>query len=202
MIIENIKYNDKTSLFDIKIDEDIFKISYEVYEELSLKNGMEVSLDQYNDLIDENEYQLAKNKADRYISYKLRSKKEVFDRLYKDIKNIKAIDKVINHYEQIGLLNDDYYAKAYLDHCLNIKNYSLKFTEFKMKEKGISLDLYEKYLEEYDHNIDYINASILFNKKFKNKNLEDYKDQQKVYRYLAAKAFSYDLIKRLLDENK
>lgn len=202
MIIENIKYNEKTSMFDVKIDEDIYKVSYEVYEDLSLKKDMELTIDQFNRLIDENEYQIAKKKADRYISYKLRSKKEVFDRLYRDIKNTKAIDKVVNHYEKIGLLNDDYYAKAYLDHCLNIKNYSLKFTEFKMKEKGISSDIYEKYLEEYDHDIDYINASILFNKKFKNKDLNDYKDQQKVYRYLAGKAFSYDLIKRLLNESK
>lgn len=202
MIIKNIKYNEKTSMFDVTIDEDIYIISYEVYEELSLKKDMELTIDQFNSLIGENEYQIAKKKADRYISYKLRSKKEVFDRLYKDIKNTKAIDKVINHYEKIGLLNDDYYAKSYLDHCLNIKNYSLKFTEFKMKEKGINPDLYEKYLDEYDHDIDYINANILFNKKFKNKNLEDYKDQQKVYRYLASKAFSYDLIKRLINERE
>ena len=96
MIIENIKYNEKTSMFDVKIDEDIYIISYEVYEKLSLKKDMELSIDQFNSLIDENEYQVAKKKADRYISYKLRSKKEVFDRLYKDIKNSKAIDKVLN----------------------------------------------------------------------------------------------------------
>ena len=36
MIIKNIKYNEKTSMFDVTIDEDIYIISYEVYEELSL----------------------------------------------------------------------------------------------------------------------------------------------------------------------
>ena len=73
MIIENIKYNEKTSMFDVKIDEDIYIISYEVYEKLSLKKDIELSIDQFNSLIDENEYQVAKKKADRFISYKLRS---------------------------------------------------------------------------------------------------------------------------------
>lgn len=208
MYINKIKFNEKKFLFDvnIQIDEKIeekYQISYEVYESLELKENLEINKTIYQNIIDENNYQKAKKIAENYINYKFRSSKEVNDKLYKSgIKDGNIIERVINHYIKLSLIDDERYAKEYIDYLLNIKNSSITFTKYKLKEKGINDSIFSKYLEDYNNDIEYENAIYIFDKKYTNIDLEDQKSIQKVYRYLSSKGFKYDIIKRIIDERK
>lgn len=206
MLIKNIKFNEKNFLFEIEIDVDEsiekYSISYEVYEELELKEGLEIDTTFYNKILSDNNYQSAKKIAENFINYKFRSSKEVRDKLYTKIKDKESIGKVIIYFTKLSLIDDDRYAREYIDYLVNTKFNSIAFTKYKLREKGIDDAIYNKYLLDIDENVELNNIRSIFEKKYSNIDLSNPSSKQKVYRYLSSKGFRYQDINRIIDENK
>lgn len=206
MLIKNIKFNEKNFLFEIEIDVDEsiekYSISYEVYEELELKEGLEIDTTFYNKILSDNNYQSAKKIAENFINYKFRSSKEVRYKLYTKIKDKESIGKVIIYFTKLSLIDDDRYAREYIDYLVNTKFNSIAFTKYKLREKGIDDAIYNKYLLDIDENVELNNIRSIFEKKYSNIDLSNPSSKQKVYRYLSSKGFRYQDINRIIDENK
>lgn len=202
MKITKIKYDDNKNLFQLSIEKEILYISYEIYEKYKIKDDIEIDMELYRNLLIENNYQLAKRKIEKFINYKTRTKYEVKKRLYNETKDDEAIEKIIDYYEKLGILDDEKYAQEYINYLLNIKSQSLKYTKNKLVEKGIDKSIYEKYINNYDiEKIEYDNAMNILKKKYKNLDLDNEKNKQKIYRYFASKGFSYNIIKRVLNND-
>lgn len=202
MKITKIKYDENKKLFQLSIEKEILYISYEIYEKYKIKDDIEIDMELYRNLLIENNYQLAKRKIEKFINYKIRTKFEVKKRLYNETKDDEAIEKIIDYYEKLGILDDEKYAQEYINYLLNIKNQSLKYTKNKLVEKGIDKSIYEKYIDNYDiEKIEYDNAMNILKKKYKNLDLDNEKNKQKIYRYFASKGFSYNIIKRVLNND-
>ena len=206
MLIKNIKFNEKNFLFEIEIDVDEsiekYSISYEVYEELELKEGLEIDTTFYNKILSDNNYQSAKKIAENFINYKFRSSKEVRYKLYTKIKDKESIEKVIIYFTKLSLIDDDRYAREYIDYLVNTKFNSIAFTKYKLREKGIDDAIYNKYLLDIEKNVELNNIRSIFEKKYSNIDLSNPSSKQKVYRYLSSKGFRYQDINRIIDENK
>ena len=199
MLIKNINFNDKKNLFNVNLDNKTkFNISYELYEKLNLTVNQEIDTKIYNILEDEDIYQNCKSIAENYINYKMRTVLEVYKKIKQHTKKDSAIEKVINYYKKLDLLNDERYAEEYVKQNITYRNLSKKMIEFKLKEKGIDNKVSKKYLEEYDEKIEYENAMIIFKKKYKNEDLSDYKIKQKYFRFLSSKGFDFSIINRVL----
>lgn len=202
MKIKKISYNDQSSLFEVEINNEKFSISYELYNELNLRSDFEIDIDVYNKLLNESEYQTLKSVAENYINYKSRTKQEVRNKLYKNTNNAIVIDKIIKYYEKLGILNDKRYARDYIDYCINIKKYSINFTKNKLFQKGIKSDISSEYLDKINIENEFENALYIFNKKYKNKKLNNYNEINKVKSYLAYKGFNFDIINKVLGLKK
>lgn len=200
MIIDKIQYNEKKSIFEIHIDDEKYMVSYELYNSLNLKSGIDISFDIYNAILKEHNYQIAKKIAENYISYKQRSELETRLKIRTKIDDIDVENKVINYYKKLNLLDDKRYAKEYIDYLLNIKHYSLSYTIFKLKSKGIKSNIYNDLIDDVDYDIELRNIKYLYEKKYKNKIFNDYKEKQKAFRYFAGKGFKFDEINRVLEE--
>lgn len=200
MIINDIKYNEKKSIFDITIEDETYMVSYELYDKLNLTNDMEISDEIYSDIITENNYQLAKRVAEKYINYKARTEHETRIKIQSKINDTKAEDRIINHYKKLNLLNDTRYTKEYIEYLLNIKNSSISYIKFKLNSKGIKSNIYNPIIDEIDPEIEYENIRILYEKKYENKSISDYKEKQKVFRYFVSKGFKYDDINKVIGE--
>ncbi|MFM1581675.1 regulatory protein RecX [Helcococcus bovis] len=199
MLIKNINFNNKKNLFNVNLDNETkFNISYELYEKLNLTVNQEIDTKIYNILEDEDIYQNCKSIAENYINYKMRTVLEVYKKIKQHTKKDSAIEKVINYYKKLDLLNDERYAEEYVKQNITYRNLSKKMIEFKLKEKGIDDKVSKKYLEEYDEEIEYENAMIIFKKKYKNEDLSDYKIKQKYFRFLSSKGFGFSIINRVL----
>lgn len=199
MFITDIKYDEKKSLFAVEIDNNIlFYISYEVYDKFDLTNDKELDAKTYNTLEKENDYQLAKRNIEKFINYKMRTVNEVNKKLISYTKNQDAIKKIIDYYIKLGLLNDEIYTQEYIKNCLNFKNYSKKITKFKLIQKGIEKKLISKYLDKYDDDIEIKNAKLIFEKKYKNYDKNDFSQKQKAYNFLLSKGFNYEIINRVI----
>lgn len=200
MKIEDIKYNEKKSIFDVTIEDESYMVSYELYDELNLTKEMEISDDIYNQILSENNYQIAKRIAENYINYKARTEYETRIKIQSKINDKIAEDRVIEHYKKLNLLDDTRYTRDYIEYLLNIKNSSISYLKFKLNSKGIKANIYNPIIDEIDTEIEYENIKIIYEKKYKNKTISDYKEKQKVFRYFVGKGFKFDDINRVLGE--
>ncbi len=200
MKIENIKYNEKKSIFDIEIEDEKYMISYELYDELNLTKEMEISEEIFKEILSENNYQIAKKIAENYINYKARTEYETRIKIQSKIIDKNVEDRVIDYYKKLNLLDDYRYAKDYIEYLLYIKNSSISYIKFKLNYKGIKSNIYNPLIENIDKDIEYKNIKILYEKKYKNKKISDYTEKQKIFRYFAGKGFKFDDINRVLGE--
>lgn len=200
MKIENIKYNEKKSIFDIEIEDEKYMISYELYDELNLTKEMEISEEIFKEILSENNYQIAKKIAENYINYKARTEYETRIKIQSKIIDKNVEDRVIDYYKKLNLLDDYRYAKDYIEYLLNIKNSSITYIKFKLNSKGIKSNIYNPLIENIDKDIEFKNIKILYEKKYKNKKISDYTEKQKIFRYFAGKGFKFDDINRVLGE--
>ena len=200
MKIEDIRYNEKKSIFDLTIEGQSYMVSYELYDELNLKKEMKISDKLYVEILSENNYQIAKRIAENYINYKARTEYETRLKIQSKINDKYAEDKVIEHYKKLNILNDTRYAKDYIEYLLNIKQSSISYIKFKLNSKGIKANIYNPIIDEIGTDIEYENIKILYEKKYKNKTISDYKEKQKVFRYFVGKGFNFDDINKVLGE--
>lgn len=143
------------------------------------------------------------NLALRFLSYRPRSEKEVRDKLKsKDIDN-SIIEKVINKLKDYKFINDLEFAEKWIESRLKFKPRSMKLIKFELKRKGISDELIGRLIHNSELIIqdDFESAKKLVEKKIeKFKNLSKQEVYERLGRFLASKGFSWDTIKKSIDE--
>jgi SOS response regulatory protein OraA/RecX len=104
----------------------------------------------YEALKEERRYHLKKIAA-KFLEKRAYSYKELFDKLYKYENDCSIRHSVMHQLEELGLIDDDDYAKRCAYHYMHIKNCSIKEAKNKMVyTKGIRKSLAEDALMEYD----------------------------------------------------
>ena len=91
------------------------------------------------------EYIKARSKAIKYIMYKLRTEYEVRNKLLDLGFNETIIDKVISDLIELEYINDEEYVRKFIESNKKTKKFSKNMVKIKLKNKGISDDIIEKY---------------------------------------------------------
>ena len=195
--IEKQKNNEKR--YSIFIDNEFaFGIGEVDLLYYKLKENEILDEEKYNYILNKLLLKRAKDKALKYLGYKMRSKKQVITKLEQNDFPPNVINKVINILEKYNYINDEDFAKAFIKDKLNLNGYGIFKISYDLKILGIEEEIYKKYL----YNDKFINeeqkAKDLLLKKLKGKNIQDldYKEKQKIYAYLARRGFSYDSINK------
>lgn len=126
-------------------------------------------------------FEVAKEKAFRYLLVSKKTEQEVRDKLKKLKVDDDIIDKVINYLIELNYINDEEYLDAYIRQCMRLLNYSVFEIKQKMLQKGIKKCIIEKKINElsetsYENNV----IARLLNSKLKN--MEDIKQKHYLYR--------------------
>ncbi len=140
-------------------------------------------------------------KALRFLSYRPRSEREIRDRLKLKSQNSKLIDKVIEKLKQQKFLNDEEFARGWIENRLRFKPRSLRLIKIELKQKGISPAIISnsKFLISNDEE----SARKIVQKRIgRLKGLDKQKIYEKLGRYLASKGFNWDTIKKAIDPVK
>ena len=112
------------------------------------------------------EYIKARSRAIKYIMYKMRTRLEVYNKLKELEFSEKEINNVIEDLTQLEYINDEEYAKKFISSNIKTKKLSKSVLRLKLKNKGISDEIIDKYLLELGaSDIDAI-IKILEKKKF------------------------------------
>lgn len=198
MIIEKIDYSDKYNLIVLTIAGEEFSLTYDFFNDLNLSLEDEVDFDTYKEILKENQYNMAKNFALAKISYSQKTSFELIKLLRDNDYDEDAISKTIEFLESYNLIDDSAYVKSFINDKNNISKWSKNKIRYALKSKKIDDHLIETYISDISDDEEYQKAYDFAIKKSRGKN--DYYTKEKVYRYLASKAFDYDIISRVIGE--
>ncbi len=140
----------KKSMTALYIDSE-YAVSVDTMTFLSTgkKIGSEITDDELYELIETSKYNRAKEKALYLIEYRSRTKKELYDKLVV-LFGENASERAIERLEELGLINDEKYAREYAEVLLERKGFSRQRAEFELMKKGIDKDVIEEILDELE----------------------------------------------------
>lgn len=149
------------------------------------------------------EYIKARARAIKYIMFKMRTGKEVYNKLKELEFSEKEIVRVIEDLTQLEYINDEEYVKKFIESNKKTKKLSKSMMKLKLKNKGISEELIEKYFDSLE--VSDLDAIIkILNKKNFLKTI-DFDERNKIKLYCVRKGFSITDIKKAIkileDEN-
>ena len=140
----------KKSLTALYIDGE-YAVSVDTMTFLSTgkKVGSEITDEELHELIETSKYNRAKEKALYLIEYRSRTKKELFDKLVV-LFGESAAERAVERLEELGLINDEKYAREYAEVLLDRKGFSRQRAAFELIKKGIDKDIIEEILDELE----------------------------------------------------
>lgn len=142
------------------------------------------------------------NAALRFLSYRPRSEQEIRNKLKEKRVEQEIIDKVVQKLKDKKFINDEEFAKAWIESRLRFKPRSLRLIKLELKRKGIDPETINEMMNDKGLTInDLEQAKKLVEKKMARiKGLSRGKIYEKLGRYLASKGFNWDTIKHSIDE--
>lgn len=166
---------------------------------MGLKIGIDITQERYDYIVDNTIYAKAYQKADRYIGYKMRTEKEVRDKLINEGYSEDIAERVIATMLKYKYIDDESYAKMYATDCKKIKKWGPERIKAELYKRGVETAVIDRALSELDiTDIDDIIEGLL-EKRIKNTPI-DLKEKQKHFNFLLRRGFKGEDIKRVIEK--
>ena len=165
---------------------------------LGLKIGQEVSESKLAEAVFDSEKSVAFEKAMGYLGRGMKTVKQMRDYLTKKAYAPEVVDYVIVRLKEYRYLDDNAYAKTYVEH--NSATKGERRLKQELVSKGIAVSLAEEH-SEIDFEQALSDATRLAEKYMKNKP-QDVKTLQKLQRYLLSRGYSFDIVNNILRNYK
>lgn len=188
----------RKSLSAVYIDgEFAMKLDTQTLIENRITPGTVIDDEELKELIEKSNTRRAKEKALWLISYRDHSKKELTDKIAKTCDRQSA-EAAADRMEELGLVNDESFARRYASDLLNIKKLSKRGAKYKLMEKGIDRDLCDEILDEFDVDSKEQIREII-DKKYA-RYLSDEKGKRRAFSALSRMGYGYSDIKSVISE--
>ncbi len=162
------------------------------------RNYKEINEEELTELLDSVSFRRAYNKGLDYLSRRPYGTKELIKKLCEKGHEKEASQKACERLLELGLLNDEEYARILSDDLINRKNYGIKRVKQELAYRGISREIIENTVDSLDNDTE--NRIILvIKKKYLNK-LDDEKGRKRAIDGLMRLGFSYSDIKSALNQ--
>ena len=173
------------------------KLDTVVLAENGIRTGYQLDDDQLRELIEKSEYKRAKEKALWLLSGKDYSRKQLEFKLRREASENTA-EEVCSRMEELGLVNDENYARRLAHDLIYLKKMSPRGAKYKLMEKGIDRELCDEILEEFE--VDPVEQIVeIIEKKYADK-LDDEKGRRRAYAALQRLGYSSSDIMAALAE--
>jgi regulatory protein len=205
MIIEKIEKKDSINVIVLLDNNQKLFLAYEVLLKNGLRKGSEISESHFDFLIRENQKYFIKQKAFTYLGKRLHSVYELRTKLRQKKYDADLIQQTIDDLLKANILDDLKFADMYSDEKLRLKLWGKTKLKSELFKKGISAQIIASVLVDKfpDASEDVDNALKLVQKKYKtlkNRNMEKQKLNQRLYSFLIAKGYSFDIAKQAVEK--
>lgn len=160
-----------------------------------IADGTDIDDDEWQELLVKINYKKALNKCADLLSRRDHSVKELKTKLLRTVDE-KSAQKAIDRYIEAGYLDDEKYCERLVEYLFETKKYSLNQVKQECYKRGISRDISDRILSEYD--VDSVSVILeLLRTKYRSKLLQE-NGLEKVIAALQRKGFYYSDIKSAL----
>ena len=188
--IESLKKAKKKGFYDVETSIGKYKLSEDVIVKYSVLKGNEFSEEEFFDIIEKANDDKIISSVFNYISYQMRSQKEIVDYLTVKEANDDLIQKCVANLIGLHYIDDALLANYIFTSCLS-KHKGPKFLEQKLYTRGISKKDIENVLAKYDNDLEYdIIEEVIDNLVEKYKEFPIKKQKQKISEKLIRDGFS------------
>ncbi|MEA4972015.1 MAG: regulatory protein RecX [Candidatus Metalachnospira sp.] len=201
MTVTSIEQQKKDkSRYSVYIDgEFAFGLIMEDIQYFKIKEGEQLPQEKYDYIMDTTVYIRAQDTAARYLGYKMRTKREVAEKLSESGYSENIAERVLQSLEKYDYINDDIYCIKYIKETLELRPKGKFLIKQALKLKGIDEETIDRAIEEAE--IDELEiAKSLLMKKYEGFANMDNKELSKTYGFLQRKGFSYGIIKEAVRE--
>lgn len=149
-------------------------------------------------------YEKYLNLAYYYLSIRNRSEKEIRDYLIRKKAPDEAIEKIVASLKEKKFLNDEVFARSWILSRARLKPKGKALLKIELRQKGVAQEVIEKVLVEVQEEIpdELEQAKSLIVKRMER--LKDAPRDQvysKVGGFLARRGFSWDVVKKAIDDS-
>ena len=196
-IITKIEEQKNKKRVNIFVDDAFFcGISKETALVFRFKVGSVVDENVLQDAIFESEVKRAFEKASDYLSVRMHTKKELFEKLLKKGYQTEVISKAIEKLEEYHFVDDGMMAKEYI---LQNSKYSKRMLENKLRAKGVSNEIVKDTISERSEEEEFLLCKCHAEKYVNSRDMQKEGAVQKMVASLLRKGFSYDNVKKCVN---
>lgn len=178
-----------------------FSVEEDVLIEHQLKKGMELDEPTIESLIRKDTIHKSYTLSLNFLSFRMRSVKEMKDYLVKKEVDTEHITVVIERLLEEGLLNDKDFAEAMVRTRINTSSKGPLLVKKELIEKGVDVVVADESIQQYTYEEQYEKAMKWVNKKLKNDGRKSFRQQvQQVQQTLMQKGFSQEVVKDVMKE--
>ncbi len=175
----------------------LIAIDLDLYLDLGLREGMEISLSELLEILEESEYKRARARALWNVSMKEYPEKELYLKLKKEFSD-SAAKRVIENLKELDIINDRRYAEMYARRLIEVKKTPPSVAPYLMAEKGIDKNLAKEVVNARGDDSREMIKEIIEKKYYKNFAQKGGRD--KTIAQLSRKGFKIGDIRAVLEE--
>ncbi|SDK34153.1 regulatory protein [Sediminibacillus albus] len=178
-----------------------FSVDEDILIEFHLRKGLDLDESTIEALIQKDNIHKSFTLALNYLSYRMRSKKEIHDYLVKKEVEPDQVPVVVARLENEGFLNDKEFAASLVRTRKNTTSKGPLLVKKELLEKGVPLITAEEAVQLYSYEDQYDKAAKWVEKKLKSNGTKSFRQQvQSLQQTLMQKGFTNDVIKDVLSE--
>ena len=194
MLVEKIslKSSRNPNIFIVEIDGEKYILHSEIIVKYGIATNTEIDQDKLAEVVFESDVMIATNLAMNYVSSKLITTKQLKDYLKGKGYKSNVVTKVIEKFNEYGVLNDENFATSFVS--IKQNTLSKRAIEQKLMQKGVSKEISKTCLEEFDDTEVAIKTAEKFMK------TKEYTEENitKLLRHLSYKGFDYETINKVV----
>lgn len=200
--ITSVRPNKKKKMMSIYIDGHFgFSMLEDDYLSLNIYEKKEITQEEIDHIKNVVNFRSAKSAAVKYLALRLRTEAEVSSKLKSDGFESETVKRVVEELKSMGYINDEIYAQKYIYDRSKLKPQSKKLLRMDLKRKGVSDQIIDSVLGDWE--IDELSlAESLIRRKFGKYDLEDEKIIRRVYSFLYHRGFDFDVIQEAIKRVK
>ena len=165
---------------------------------MALKRGQELSQAEVAELQGEDDVLRAYNQALRWLGYRPRSRMEIERYLRQKGYEAEAIDAAIARLASKRLIDDEAFARAWLNHRERLRPRGARGLSHELRQKGVERDIIDDVLADLDEEASAWAA--IEGKIHRWRGLEQAVFRKKVTGFLSRRGFAYDAVRKACDK--
>jgi len=204
MVITRVVKKGKNDVVIHFNDDKFLILSLETFLKSGLRKNEELSEEHFSFLIEENKKYHIRQRAFRLLGRRQHSVAELKRKLWQKDYDNKLIDEVINNLVGNNYLNDEDFAKSFVEEKIRTKKWSEKKLSAELIKRGVIQSIISEVLKNSipeDQNFN--NALALAQKKMDSlkRKYSDVKEiKNRLSAFLYSKGFDYDVIRDICDK--